>query len=542
VTSATEDAWPSSTAGATALDHGLKLLELQAEAAKPAAEPGGRAWVNRRVEQLEFLDTRAVRWRSSVDFVVPADAPTVHLGGKNLRLIPVSTLPKGNLVAFDLRDEQTTAMWLPTLAETTDLMAPAIIWLASVVLERETLPRGLDEDLATIVSARPHEHRQAYRPFAAAAAAVDFHQRRDEARTIWEGRPRWPGLGHLLEWYGERRTWRRGWNRAANKLYFARKYLENTWRMDQRPCPRCPDNDLAPRYQPLTVEHEQCLRCAAYKLMSNYQFRSQLEELAENFLIYVAVASAPETRRIVKWSSEQEISFWSRKGLWWRLWQGLGMQCWQLGVKIGGRGGSHHLEVAAPPGVDIVQIVTKPVAPELAIEPGPQVSPGLSPHVHARVPAGPESRCTATIFVRTSRGGWLTASWSVTFVIAVVMFFGKRDLSALFPHGVVSAEAGTAATLLLALLGVIATWLVRPSEHPLASRLLTAVRLWLLVDVGAVLVGIGDLVLHRSKGPPEDIWLALSVVAYSVLGLMSLARLLPVAPQRWGMWRRNGGE
>jgi hypothetical protein len=49
---------------------GLALLMLLAEAADPHAQD----WVNRRVEQLEFLDTRAVRWQVSVDFFVPENA------------------------------------------------------------------------------------------------------------------------------------------------------------------------------------------------------------------------------------------------------------------------------------------------------------------------------------------------------------------------------------------------------------------------------------------------------------------------------------
>jgi hypothetical protein len=143
------------------------------------------------------------------------------------------------------------------------------------------------------------------------------------------------------------------------------------------------------------------------------------------------------------------------------------------------------------------------------------------------------------ILVRTSRPGWLTASWLVAILIAIIMAYGVADLSAFYPasHGAVSQEAGTAATLLLALVGVIATWLVRPGEHPLASRLLEAVRILILADVAAVLIGTGDLVLHGStSGRPEDLWHALAWVTYVVAGFVTLARLFPVAPpRRWGI-------
>jgi len=194
--------------------------------------------------------------------------------------------------------------------------------------------------------------------------------------------------------------------------------------------------------------------------------------------------------------------------------------------------------VAAPPGIDVVQIVTEPAVRSEPKQPAIR-SRGLTPHVHIWVPATPPSRYRAMIFVRTSRPGWLTASWLVAILIAIIMAYGVADLPVFYPasHGAVSQEAGTAATLLLALVGVIATWLVRPGEHPLASRLLEAVRILILADVAAVLIGTGDLVLHGStSGRPEDLWHVLSWVTYVVAGFVTLARLFPVAPpRRWGI-------
>ena len=88
---------------------GLALLRLSAEAADPAAQD----WVHRRVEQLEFLDTRAVRWQVSVDFTVPEGSPVIPVGGQDFRLVPLTSWEKGALVAFDLRDEGGNVMWLP---------------------------------------------------------------------------------------------------------------------------------------------------------------------------------------------------------------------------------------------------------------------------------------------------------------------------------------------------------------------------------------------------------------------------------------------
>jgi hypothetical protein len=521
---------PAPPSDSGAVDLGLTLWELQAE----ATEPGKASWVNRRVEQLEFLDTRAVRWRTSVDFVVPGTAPPIRLGTHDYWLVPVTTFPKRNLVAFDLRDEYAAAMCLPTLPETSGRLAPAVIWAATVLLAPRPLPPGLAADMEHIIASEPADHERQYAPFAAAGASLDV--RRCQRRLDEVSRRR-PGADLRIP-LGARWRWARDWADAQDALTAAQQDLLLARRglagLEQ--CPECAARDLDdPGWaRPELVDPGECRRCAAYQLMSDTDFRREMEELAANFVVHVAVPSPPGSRMIVKWCSEQPISFWTHRGLLRRLGQSLGLRCWPVDVFIGGRGGIHHLEVAAPPGVDIVQILAEPAVATDA-GPGPVRSRGLSPHVHLRVPATP-ARYRATILVRTSRQGWLTASWLVAALIAVIMGFGQADLPVLFPPGAASGEAGTAATLLLALVGVIATWLVRPGEHPLASRLLEAVRILMLADVAAVLVGTGDLVLHRATRPlPVDLWLVLFWVTCVVAGFVTLARVFPVAaPERWG--------
>jgi hypothetical protein len=143
---------------------GLKLLLIQAtpvvhatpEARKAVGTPD---WINRRVEQLEFLDTRAVRWRVSIDFVVPDAAPVVQAGEKLLRLVPVTRLAKTNLVAFSMCDERGSALWMPTSQETSRRMELALGYWASELLKPERLPKLLAKELERIVSAEPEDLR-----------------------------------------------------------------------------------------------------------------------------------------------------------------------------------------------------------------------------------------------------------------------------------------------------------------------------------------------------------------------------------------------
>jgi hypothetical protein len=417
------------------------------------------------------------------------------------------TLPKGEFVSFDLRDEHSDALWLLTSEENNRRLAPALVELAQRVLAPETLPRTLEGNLMRIVATPPSRHKDAYLPFAAADALIyvkPFEQKLNETSErlykdhVWQVRKRWRAS--------------REWNRAQAAI---------TAPMAGKLAAIEARRDLSPQ-----------VRQATDKLMADRRFRNQLIELAQNYVVHVAVPAEPITRRIVKLTSERSVTFWSRTSKLLRLLQGLGWKSWPLRIPIGGRGGSHHLEVAAPPGVDVVRIVARP-RPRRSTEPGePRArtlsTDGFQPHVHISIPAILPMRYRATIYVRASRSGWLLASFLVGIVIAVVMMLGRHYVSDLFrTSGTASPEAGTAATLLLTLLGVIALWLIRPGEHPLASRLLLLVRVLILIDVADLLIGTGDLVLHTGRHPPTPLWSGLAWAATVIAVVLTLSWLMP---------------
>jgi hypothetical protein len=284
----------------------------------------------------------------------------------------------------------------------------------------------------------------------------------------------------------------------------------------------------------------------AYQLMSDSTFRSLLEDLAQNFVVHIGVASGCKTRRIVKITSERTVTFLAPKSIWRRVSQSLGWRCWPFVFFIGGSGGSHHLEVAAPAGVDIVRVTARPTPPGRwidsahrdEIEAPTLTSSGYSPHVHIRIPAASSFRYRATVYVRISRSEWLAPALLVAIIIAVVIVLGRLNLQYLFPAKAAggSGEADTAATLLLALLAVIATWLIRPGEHPLASRLLSSVRALILLDVVALLICTGDLVLHLpARRLPDNLWTALAWGSITVAVMVTLSWLMP----RRLPWRRE---
>ena len=181
---------------------GMALLRLQARASDPQRQPG---WVNRRVDQLEFLDTRAVRWQVSIDFNVP-EAPRTRLGDEEFRLVPITSLPKTNLVRFSLRDEKSAAVWMPTSQETAHYLASALVYWASQALriEPKELPLALVQDLERIVSGDPREFWSRPPALLAIAALIDANRRYHRAvRKFKETRPQREGtpLRPLRLWY-----------------------------------------------------------------------------------------------------------------------------------------------------------------------------------------------------------------------------------------------------------------------------------------------------------------------------------------------------
>jgi hypothetical protein len=457
---------------------GLALLRLMAE----AAGREGPDWVNRRVEHLEFLDERAVRWRVSVDFEVP-ESPPITIGGQKFGLVPLTSWEKDNLVAFDLRDETEKAIWLPTSAETDPLLLSALIDWAGQILNSAPPDKKVDtcklkETLKAIVSEGPSPEKRESKPKAEAEAEQD---KDDLFAAVAE---------HMIAKYGK---------------------------------------SVAGRY----------LSKAPEKLMDEKSFWSQVNELWRNFLIIVAVPDNPGTRRVFKMTFESKVEF-RRQAKWYlRFAQSMGWRPWRLELLIGGRGGSHHLEVAAPPGVDIIRIRARP---RTAVpDPAKYVTAyGGSPHVHVRIPADERLRYLATIRVRVSRPGWLTMCWLAGLAIAGALLAGAVQLSVLFTS---APEAGTAATLLLALLAVFATTLVGPGAHPLASRLLWAARFLIAVDSGVLLWAVGLLLLHNPNEHPHHDptrqWWGIFATSAFCFVMLTITRLLPAGPPRpGGAWNR----
>jgi hypothetical protein len=475
---------PPST-GVTAVPGGSSLLRLYLE----ASLPGSESWVQRRVVQLQFLDERAVRWRVSIDFIVPDAAPTVTLGGVSYRLIPLTLLPKGDLADFDLRDESGNALWLPTALHTSKLLAKGLLGIARQVLGGSPTPAGLKEILRSIVSEDPgcKKHREAWEPFEASREKIEA---KVESVKLAEDQKN----GHY-----------------SSTDLISRKIRKSRERVKAA--------DAA--WERIPAEIGQ----AAERLMNDEGFGGQLSDLAENYLLCVGVSDPAGQRRVIKISWERPIIFgaarkfreWAAKSIGWRH--------WEARTYIGASGGSHHLEVVSPPGVDIVRMKARPTGhPETGAE--VITAEGRVPHVHLHVPSWRVDRYEAIAYMRIRPAGWLSAAWLATLVITVTMLVGWLRLQGGVPG---SGEAATAATVLLPLLAGIVAWLIRPGEHPLAAKMLRFVRLLMFCEVVVVLIGTGNLVLYSCASTDSHVlWLCLFAVSALVGILITVSVLLPL--------------
>jgi hypothetical protein len=496
---------PAATDRAAATRIGLALLLVRAE----------RDWIHRRMEQLEFVDAKALRWRASVDFFIPNAAPAVSVGREQLRLIPITDLPKGKFPTVNYGDGDISPVWLPLTGKTAEALTSALVYAAFrklVGIGWKQLPKPLEEELKRIVAPDLDDLRSEPSALLAAGELIDaeewyypaMRERLMAEKTLLEVR---------FSEFGRRRKLRRQWavwydtsNRAWERLCRARDGWDSFGTSVQRP---------------------------ARRLMEDVLFRSQVEELARNVVLVAGVTGAPGRRRILELAYEAPFTIRRPGGGLPRIMQYLGWRPWRLDMLIGGRGGSPHLEVVTPAGAEIVEIIAEPLWAEVTDK--PVRVPGGTPHVSIPLPEGDDRRYRATITVRISRGGWLTASLLVAAIIAVSMVAGRISIDALFPSShvadplIAALEDGTATAVLLALTGVFATLLVGIREHPFVAKLLLPLRSLILVDFGVVLIAAGSLLLHSSTDPaPRILWSVLAGISAAVLALVAISWRLPV--------------
>ena len=204
-------------------------------------------------------------------------------------------------------------------------------------------------------------------------------------------------------------------------------------------------------------------------LAASSYFDSVARTLAALFMLLVPVRGTPGDRRVIKF---QYIEVLNRLGSGWeRFTETMGWKParFEFGAPAVGESESYHFEVAAPADLQVarsVLVLEDPLAGKTAVE---GTSTGSRAHLYV-TGQEPDVDGTALMGLRLSKAGLLRSGCVVAgMVFAVLLLFFAAGFLDNKPRDIQSA-------ILLALPALVATLIVRPGEHGLATELLLGVR------------------------------------------------------------------
>ncbi|HLB21365.1 MAG TPA: hypothetical protein VK605_04610 [Solirubrobacteraceae bacterium] len=117
-----------------------------------------RSWINRRVEQVGYLDEKTVRRRITIDFTVPR----FEDGSESLPYVPVAQLAKHKLVNFDLRDASGSALPMLT-AEHNERLSSSLLLAVARRVGGDDVDSITEKYIPKLVGGTPDEREFAWR-------------------------------------------------------------------------------------------------------------------------------------------------------------------------------------------------------------------------------------------------------------------------------------------------------------------------------------------------------------------------------------------
>jgi hypothetical protein len=247
------------------------------------------------------------------------------------------------------------------------------------------------------------------------------------------------------------------------------------------------------------------------------RFRWWLQTLAHSSLVVVLFRAPSPRRKLVKLSFEQPIA---TKQRWQTL---LGWLPYQVGVDsslIEAR--SFHFEAHSPPGLRISKA-------SLSDDSGddPIAEAGFLRRVHLyKSDARTAGAGTAVLWLTVGGPGFVSGALSATALTTVAL------TTCLFAAGEIAANSTSAPALLLALPALIASYVARPDQHALTTKMLAAVR-WLLLSSALLAYAAAAWVTFTGHGSSAqaavdertgDLQLGLGIAAaLSLIPLTSIA-------------------
>lgn len=233
-----------------------------------------------------------------------------------------------------------------------------------------------------------------------------------------------------------------------------------------------------------------------------------IHDLARSFMLMTPIDAKESTRRIIKFEHDEPLQAETLD-----LLSSLGVRPSTYKFETPGIGfsQSYHLEVLAPRGL-VVEGQSSRL--EASLPDGLDTRPDAADmdsiaHVYASSLGAGIGEGGACIELRPAPTGLLrNVLWSTWFAF-VLLFLGTVWTERVAALG---DSADAAAALLLALPGLVLTYLSRPDEHELASRVLRGVRVLSASGAVAVYTAAAAVVLGVSGWPLWATWLVLAAI------------------------------
>lgn len=463
-----------------------------------------RVWVHRRTEYIHFVDADTVKRQMGVDYTLPRRRETEGLYRRRPGLVPLATLEKHKLTDFSLWDED--ARRIPMLNTEQNAVYAAAALVASA--------HG---------TARLYGHTEAPEP-------VNVMLRLVAARPTEEAKDALTALRDGLEEVPKRR--KDAWTAE----------LELKEHIEALPLHKARAAQLlnGPS-EPKPHGHTAARSWEAHRRASA-TLNSLAAQLAGQFIVLGQLRGEPGDlfgRRLLKFSYEQpphqyRPELTKRQGARRLLRSGLEvMSWWPKNITLDsvpvGNAASYHVEVVAPDDIELLAARLIASDPERGEAPLRRESTSTEEQrVHLQVSGAPRAAYGPLwVQLRAVRRGFLTAAVLTAGVIAFLLNVGESRLDAITaPEGSSSLEA--AATLLVAVPGLVTAYLLRPGEHLMASRLLAGTRLLLLGSAACAFAAAGALAGAYPKGDRDCIWGTAADVSLGLWGALLVSYVLPL--------------
>jgi hypothetical protein len=440
-------------------------------------------WVHRRVDSVRLDDPVTVTRRVSVDFTVDRTLPAPSRTGQGdpVHFVPLAVLKKQPLTKFSLRDEAGAALPVLTRKRNGAVAASVLVSLAEWGIDDEfekkwgrELPPELEKEIWAIAREDPPEANEIVDGIASpAAAAVEDS---DDPESAW--RNQLAGDDTFLEW--------------ARKL--ADSFILTVPLINPAGCRRI-----------LKYEYEEQRRPPRVGM-------PRLFEWLRRFWLW-AVTSADPNRAAGAHAPRTPLPLWLMRLIGWRP---AAIKIETPGLAFGG---SYHLEVEAPEGLQITRGRIQAGDP-------PDVLEQVAEHRH-RVhlyPFDPPHRERATAIVNLRprpavlvRTAWMTSAFT-TVVLALIASRWRE----------IGREVGPALSVLLFVPAGLAAYVARAREPWVTTEVLLGIRLLAAASALWSFAAAVVLLLERTckpvpAGVPADCghWTATAEVLW-VLVLLSV--------------------